>query len=129
MEGSRSLFVRSGTRVLLHLERPSGATTLHFELRPIVESLGYYLGIMIRAGVVGGREIVTRTVGFSDLDEPEGGGAGEGGGDATPEQPIQSVELRLAETGSEVLLSIEAPYIERQSLLKVHAIVDQLHFE
>jgi hypothetical protein len=132
LAGSRSLFVPAGAKVLLHLERPAGTTTLHFDIRPVAPPEQSNGAIEIRAGAIGGSEVVATSVPItaSFEDEGLGGAAGAAGaGSSSDQRPIEHVELALPEAGPDVILTIEAPFVELSFSLIASAIVDGIGFE
>jgi hypothetical protein len=94
--------------------------------------------IVVRAGVIGGEEVVTREIPLDRLppEAPLGaggaGGAGSGGGEGAAgggTSPVQEVELSLSEAGDDILLSIETPFIEESASCIAGALVDRLRVE
>jgi hypothetical protein len=132
LEGSQSLFVPPGAKVLLHLERPAGTTRLRFDLRPVAAAEQDEGEIEIRAGVVGGDQVVATSVPVPTIYEDEGigGAAGAAGaGSGAAQRPIAEIDLELPDAGSDVLLAIEAPLIALSVSLVASAIVDRVRFE
>jgi hypothetical protein len=63
-------------------------------------------------------------------DEGAGGAAGAAGAGAGADQrPVEHVEIPLPESGSDVILTIEAPFVELTVSLLASAIVDRVRFE
>lgn len=131
LEGSQSLRIPAGLKVLLHLERPSDATRLSFDLRPVDVSLDYSTSIVIRAGIVGSTHVATREVKLllADLQSEGEAGAGGAGPDAFP---VERVELELlppttaALWTEDVIVTIETPWIETTDFVAAGAIVDRI---
>jgi len=123
--------VPGGGIALLHLARStSGAQHVRFDLQPVPRLVEVPASFVVRAGVVGGSEVVTQEI---PLPYPlplggEGGAAGAGGAgsgsfDVTP------VDLELSDAGEDILLEITAPFIELSASTDASAIVDRLRIE
>lgn len=133
LEGAHSLEVPAGAVAVLHLVRPSAtANHVRFDLKPDIRTLIERGGFVLRAGVVGGTEIVEQTI----LLDPqtigyisEDGSAGAGGGGAGSGEDIHAVELVLSEPGDDILLEIIPPFIEEAAPSRADAIIDRVRIE
>lgn len=131
LEGAHSLEVPAGAVAVLHLMRPS-VTAKHvlFDLKPDIRSLIQPASFVLRAGVVGGSEIVEKeivldpkTIGYISED----GSAGAGG--SGPGEQVNAVDLELSEPGDDILLEIMPPLIEESAPSRANAIIDRLRIE
>ena len=130
LAGMQSLLVRGDS--VLHIVRPaSDANTIRFDLKVVPDVVEIACSIVVRAGVIGGEEIVTHEIPLERLLPEALGAAGAGGeggaGGAT--NPVQEVELSLSEAGDDILLSIETPFIEESASCIAGALVDRLRVE
>jgi hypothetical protein len=124
LEGEQSLEVPGGGRALMHLARPtSGAKHLRLDLKRDSVVTNAPATIFVRAGVVGGAEIVTNEIPI--VDAPLAGAAGAAGSSGSSD--VVAVDLELSDPGDDILLEISAPYVEE--LVDVGAIVDRLRIE
>jgi hypothetical protein len=129
IDGNQSLTLPPGADAEFHLERPSSsATHLRFDLLPILKSVHDEASVTVRAGVVGGKTVVYRSIGvpFSPVAPSNDDSAASGGAD----NPIIAVDLPLDESGGDVLLEIQTELQPAFSPpLELGAVVDRLRFE
>jgi hypothetical protein len=131
LEGSRSLYVPGGGIALMHLVRTSRqAKHVRFDLKADPRLVEAPASFVIRAGVVGGTEIVTLELPATPVEDFDAAGAagaaGEGGSGPSD---VVAVDLEVTEAGADILLEVSAPFIERSASTDVGAIVDRLRIE
>jgi hypothetical protein len=128
IEGSQSLYVPAGLKVVFQLSRPEGAQQLSLDIQPVVEVLDYSGTIHVRAAVVGGQIVTAAQV---TVDAPQSGFGAEAGagGTGSAEPGLERIELPLTEIGPDVLLTIETPYLEASASAIMAGIVDRIQFQ
>lgn len=109
ISGQHSLWLDSGRQLLVHLRRQNNEKNLHFVVRAFAE----YGGIVdtpkiVRAGVVGGNQVVTLDAEHPSMEEPQATGDASlpWAGNATEYHAV------LNEPGQDVLLSINNSYCQ-----------------
>jgi hypothetical protein len=133
LEGQRSFLVAWGSRVLLHVKRPAGTSTLRLSLRTLSMSAddGPDIQVMVLGGTRIERQVAAVPIIGEDNKLPPGATA-LFSGIQLPAPAIaaamQELAFSLEEQGEDVLVSIDAPCLEGAPS-QLGAWLDDLRFE
>ncbi|HEV8550238.1 MAG TPA: hypothetical protein VGQ57_14440 [Polyangiaceae bacterium] len=125
ISGAQSLRLPAGVKVLFHLRGPGTGGTLSFKLRPHNEGT-VATNIVVRAGVVRDSDVYSTSLAVPAPIVLDDAAAGAAGAAATDQLPIQTVSVDLNPGDTDVLLTIQTPYVETVVLDAASAVVDDL---